>query len=69
MIKSTIEVEITNINVGPKYFSFLYRVVQDSKLIKTDEYESDHVWQGEEKDLKEHLETGYAVKLALQQVY
>jgi len=66
-MKTTIEVEITNLEADEHYYSFEYSVTINGKYKGGGEYDSDHDWQNDIKGLKEMLKDGEAAKLALEQ--
>jgi len=66
IVKSIISVEIKNIEVEDGYYGFDYIIVKDGKN-KKGHYESDYDNWTENEWLKE-LESGYAVKQALEQL-
>jgi hypothetical protein len=66
-MKTTIEVEITNLEADENYYSFKYSITVDGEHKGDGEYESDHAWQNDIEGLKKMLEDGEAVKLALEQ--
>ena len=67
MMKTTIEVEITNLEADEYYYSFEYSITVNGKHKGSGEYESDHAWQDDLKGLKKMLKDGEAAKLALEQ--
>ena len=66
-ITSVIVVDIENIEVENGYYSFNYNVVIDEKP-KKGHYESDYSEWTEKQWLK-RLQTGYAVKQAIEEVF
>lgn len=64
-MKTIIEVEISNIEVDERYFSFDYKITLNGKATKGC-YESDYENGDTPKQWKKFLENGYAVKLALE---
>lgn len=66
-MKTTIEVEITNIGTDQWYYTFDYSITINGKHKASGEYQSDHAWQDDLKGLKKMLEEGEAAKLALEQ--
>lgn len=67
MMKTKIEVDITNLEIDEYNYSFDYTVTMNGKYLGSDTYESDHSWKNDLKGLKEMLMEGEAVKLALEQ--
>jgi hypothetical protein len=65
-MKTTIEVEITNLNIDRHDYSFDYSITINGKHKSSGEYNSGHVWHSDIKGLKEVLKAGEAVKLALE---
>jgi len=68
-MKTNIEVEITNIEVDDFYYTFNYKVTVDGKLKGEGEYNNDHAWIDDKEGFIGLLEEGYAVGLALEQVF
>ncbi len=68
-MKAVIEVEITNIKVDEKYYSFDYAVTMDGSFKKKDTYSSDHGWMLSYKSFEKILYEGEAVSTALQQTF
>lgn len=69
-IKTTVEVEISNLEVNEFYFYFSYILWINSKKIDTGNYESDHSWGSSKEEMKKFmniLKSGYAVQLILEQ--
>jgi hypothetical protein len=64
-LKTKIEIEVSDIKVGEKYFSFRYLIARDGKL-KKKKYESDYSCRTAE-EFKKVLEDGYALQLALEE--
>jgi len=65
-MKTTIEVEITNLEADEYYYSFKYSITVNGKHKGSGEYESDHAWENNIKGLKKMLKDGEAAKLALE---
>ena len=61
-----VEVEITDMKVDGRYYSFHYVITSNSDVQKEGDYESDHVRS--EKDMMEILRDGEALRLALEQM-
>lgn len=68
-MRTIIEVEVTNISVDDYYFSFNYKVIENGKLKKQGEYQSDHAWADDVKSFKALLKSSEAVKLALEEAF
>lgn len=68
VIKSKIEVEVSDIQVGTTHFQFHYKIVQDGRLKKDEIYDSSHVWANDISGFHLTLENGLAVTLALEQL-
>lgn len=68
IIKDTYEVEISEIEVDSRYYSFYYIVKKNGKVIAANEYQNDHAWEGEEDYFKETLIEGEASKIALEEI-
>ena len=66
-MKTTIEVEITNINTDQWYYTFDYSITINGNHKASGEYQSDHAWQDDLKGLEKMLKEGEAAKLALEQ--
>ena len=68
-MKATYEVEVKQIEVVPKYFSFYYTIKKDEEFLKNnEEYTGSHSWD-ELNKLKSLLKEGYAIELALQSLF
>ena len=65
MLKYTIEVEIKDIEVDERYFSFEYIVRRNGRVIANDPYDSDHDWEDLDA-FKKMLEEGHALTLAIE---
>ena len=65
MKKEKIEVEISNIDVTDRYYSFNYKVFRNDKLVKEDYYENDHSWADDLKGWKKTLKDGHALGIVL----
>lgn len=63
----TIEVEIGEIDVDDKYYSFDYVLWVNSKKKVESRYESDHSWGNNKKGLIRMLLNGEAAKLVIEQ--
>jgi len=66
-LKFNIEVEIDDIKVDSMHFSFGYKVVVDSVLMKEGQYYDSHAWgkvgiKSFEKILKDHFAYQLAIK-------
>lgn len=68
-MKTTIEVEITNLEADENYYSFEYSITVNGKHKGSGEYDSDHSWGNDIKGLKKMLKEGEAAKLALEQEF
>ena len=66
MKKYNLEVEIKNIEVEDRYYSFNYKITLDGKVRKQEYYEDDFDNGMTDKEWKEELESGYALECALQ---
>jgi hypothetical protein len=71
-----IRVEVTNISVGRRFFSFDYRVHRNKKLLTTDghcvndqwdHYDSSH--SRSHTTMRKLLKSGYATELVLQRLF
>lgn len=58
-------VNIKDIKVDDKYFSFNYRVSLDGKVIKQGEYSDSHDWRDDIEAFKKILNEGHALQLAI----
>lgn len=67
---STFIVEVTDIKVDEKYFSFKYKVTRDGALVKEDVYSDSHAHSTEvdRENFINLLQKSYAVELALAEV-
>lgn len=65
MIKEIIEVEISNIEVDTKYFSFNYKIKRNDNVVIDSSYSDDHSWNDEFDKFQKILENSLAVELAL----
>ncbi len=65
-MKTIIEVEIQNIKVDERYYSFDYVITVNGKKGRKQVYESDYENGDTPKQWKRTLEKGYAVEMALQ---
>jgi len=68
IIKETISVEIGNIDVDSKYYSFDYKVIRNGKTIKEGSYENDHAWEDPEA-FEDLLKNSLAVEIAIEQAF
>lgn len=66
MREITIRATVDKINVDPRYFDFYYEIHCSDRLIEKDTYSSSHSWLGKEDEFKCLLESGYALRLALE---
>jgi hypothetical protein len=66
-IESNIRVEVWNIVVDKRYYSFRYRITMNNRLAKQGEYENDHSWSDDVKGFERLLKEDGAVSLALEQ--
>ena len=66
-MKTTIEVEITNLEADEHCYSFQYFIRVNGKHKGGGKYEGDHSWKNDIKGLKKMLKDGEAAKLALEQ--
>lgn len=66
-MKYKIEVEIKNIDVDNRYYSFEYIIRKDGKVIMEKNYENDYQNGMTEKEFKEFLKGSYALGIALVQ--
>ena len=64
-LKTKIEIEVSDIKVGEKYFSFRYLIAKDGKT-KKKKYDNDYDSQTAE-EFKKVLEGGWALQLALEE--
>lgn len=55
-VNINISIEVDNIEVDEKYYSFDYKVYINGKLKEKDTYDSDHSWSHRQKWFKEYLE-------------
>ena len=67
IIKTTIEISISNIEVDEQYYSFSYSIKDNGKTVMNEEYSNDYENWMTPKEWKKFLIDGEAVKLALQQ--
>lgn len=65
-MKTVIEVEITNIKVDDRYYSFDYVVSVNGKVRPKEEYSSDHVWWDDIKGFKSLLKSSSAAQTVLE---
>ena len=68
-IISNIRVRISMLKVHSRYFSFNYEIKIDNKIAKKGKYDSSHVWENEIEEFTKILKNGYAVQLALENLY
>jgi hypothetical protein len=61
-----VEVEIRDMKVEGRYYSFYYVITSNGEVEEEGTYESDHVWS--EKEMMEILRDGEALRLALEQM-
>lgn len=67
-IKAKIDIEINDIEVGNRYFSFNYRIWADGELSQKDEYHDSYSDLHSASSFKDILEKGHAVSLVLKEV-
>lgn len=67
-IITEVKVRISMLKVDDRYCSFNYKIWVNGKLNCEGNYSSDHVWRDDVKGFKELLESGYATRLALEQI-
>jgi len=65
-LKTIIEVEIKNINVEDRYYSFEYTIKVNGDIHTEEIYENDHDWADDKQGFKKLLRGGYAVELAME---
>ena len=65
-IKEIIEVEVDNIEVDNKYYSFDYKITRSGKVVSDSSFSSDHSWGDNFEKFKDLLKTSFAVELALE---
>lgn len=63
-LKETIKVEIWDIKVGKRYYSFMYRVQRNGKWIPNYAYDSSH--SRAPATMRKYLKNGGAVELILE---
>lgn len=68
MIRETIEIEVSNIDVDTRYYSFDYKIKRNGKIVKDSSYSDDHSWDNDFENFKKLLEKSFAVELALEQL-
>lgn len=68
MIREIIEVEVTNIDVDIRYYSFDYKITRNGNVVKDSSYSNDHSWNDDFENFKKLLEKSLAVELALEQL-
>jgi len=70
-IKTTIEVEIDNIDIKDKSYSFDYIVRVNDSIKKEGVFHNKHFWRGkkEREELRELLEVEEATKLVLLELF
>lgn len=66
IIKVTIEVCISNIEVDEEYYSFDYSITEDWKVKEKSDYSNSYENWMSQKQRKKHLADWEAVKIALQ---
>lgn len=64
-MRTTFDVDITDLWVDRRYFGFNYVIYRNGELIDEGNYENDHVWESNVERFKEILEEGEAATLAL----
>lgn len=60
-----ISVNIKDIKIDDRYYSFNYRVSLDGKVIKQGEYSDSHDWRDNIEGFRKMLNDGYALQLAI----
>ena len=65
-MKARIDIEIKNIKVGKRYYSFDYKVKFNGKLLDENSYSSSH--SRSDSYMRKELKKDYAVMLVLQQI-
>lgn len=68
-IVNNVTVNIDDVKVDKRYFSFKYKIFVDGKLKKDSEYESDHVWSDDIKGFRSLLKSSLALKIVLNDLY
>jgi hypothetical protein len=64
-----IEVEIDNVKVDHRYFSFDYKVTEGGTIKREEKYYSDHAWGMDFKSFENILNDHYAFHCALQKAF
>jgi len=64
-MKTSIEIEITNIKVDSYFYSFEYEVAIMNKVRSTGSRRGDHGWHDDPDKFKKILEDGEAVEILL----
>jgi hypothetical protein len=67
-IKVRFDIEISNIEVDSKYYSFDYRVWKNEKLEKEGKYDNSHSWSENREGFKKILEDSLAVNIVLEEI-
>ena len=62
-----IKIEIDNISVGRRYFSFDYKVFENGKIKEKGQYDSSH--SRSHTAMRKWLRTYYAYELIMQKIY
>ncbi len=65
MKKEKIEIEISDVRVVDRYYSFKYKIFRNDKLVEDDIYESDHSWDDDKKGFEKALKKGSALATVL----
>ncbi len=68
MIREIIEVEVCNIDVDTRYYSFDYKIKRNGTVVKDSSYSNDHSWNDDYENFQKLLEKSLAVELALEQL-
>lgn len=63
------DVEISNMHVDDKYYSFNFKVHMNGKLLKEGSYSSDHAWHNDIGGFLKLLQEGYSAQLALEAAF
>lgn len=67
-LKYSLKIEITDILVSVKYYSFKYSVKMNNRKTYYGDYESSHNWKKNTKGFEKVLKDGYAFELVLDRI-
>lgn len=61
------QIQISAIQVRPRYYSFRYKAIIGKQVIE-DKYESDHAWDDDLKGFRAYLKDSGALEIVLERI-